>query len=361
MGISATRERSFGGKAGTWLRKKRKLSEEGKTMPKAAATTLTSSSSSSSLLKEDDIERRLSSGSGNGSGGTTHQVIGWDDVRGRPIYHLDPSKHGNASEDDEEDEIDSPARKLPYTKTQQNSSNNNIKSRKLRSYGGTRRNRVSAELDDFEASFFESATTSSNKTTTSEEQSELEELSANSESETETTTIKGIGFGGAQQSSRRVSNVHEPSTSPLVNPTGSGSDSSVFEFCEDPLEPTTKSSRTGSAKKNEECKTPTGGRVLSISSTTSLSAAREFFRKLDREHLAVAAESSATTPRRKRRGGRSRRTMSSSNNLQLAQEYDDYTAACKASSVSPLPKADYVTNRGSFFRATEMYDGFLDE
>jgi len=72
----------------------------------------------------------------------------------------------------------------------------------------------------------------------------------------------------------------------------------------------------------------------------------------------------AETPKRHQEEvphGRSLRAMSPSNYLQLVQEYEQYTQACRASSVSPLAKAEYINNRAAYFRSKELYDGFLDE
>lgn len=164
-------------------------------------------------------------------------------------------------------------------------------------------------------------------------------------------------------SPRRVSmNGNVQPSSQLSASSSAGSSSSIFDFHED-------HSLTKNNKKcvihHDDCKTPEGGRVSAVSSNTSLSAARRFFRQLDQEHhLSIATESKSPTPKRQRRTRvikRSGKERSSCKDLQLDQEYKDYKAACEDSCVSPLPKAEYVSNRGAYFRSTELYDGLLDE
>ena len=165
------------------------------------------------------------------------------------------------------------------------------------------------------------------------------------------------------------------SCSQLSVPSSAESNGSIFDFNEDQSHQS-RTEKDGHDDENnnklvihdnDDCKTPEGGRVSLVSSKTSLSAARHFFRKLDKEHhLVITTESESPTPNRQRRAivtkrGGTRSKRSSYNNLQLDQEYTAYKAACEASSVSPLPKTEYVRNRGAYFRSTELYDGLLDE
>ena len=328
------RDRSFGGKAGTWLRKKRKLST-------GAGSKATLASTTTSVTNTKNLRCSTS---------TASEVIGWDDVRGRPIYFsptvdtTGTSSSGNDSSDSEVLEPASPVvRKLPYTEEK------SVKpqTRKQRSYGGTRRSRVRADPDDFDDV----------KVISSEPLS----LYGSEENLSETKATDTLDFDEEsavkQASPRRVSmtgNVQE--NSQLFTSSSSlsvrSNTSSVFDFHEDDsLTP-----KDSSNNNSDECKTPKGGRVSVVSSKTSLSAAKLFFKTLDREHnLVIATESNSPTPNRRRRrttATRRRIGRSSSNDPQWTQEYTDYRAACEASSVSPLPLLEVTT---------EMYDGFLDE
>lgn len=150
---------SFGGKSGTWLRKKRKLSsrpvrESNTTLESKLRTDDTTATAAATTTFPTSLRR---------SANTVSEVIGWDDVRGRPIYgnpttidatSTSGSSNGNDSSDSEMEPA-SPDRWLPHTQEKDTinetlSTIKTSKTRKQRSYGGKRRNRVSTAPDDFE-------------------------------------------------------------------------------------------------------------------------------------------------------------------------------------------------------------------
>jgi len=356
--------RSFGGRAGTWLRKKRRLATEetGTTVSAAPPESISKASSAVPSVEED---RRLGSDSSHSHNGgflqsSVPKIIGWDDARGRPIYQRNENSDSSSlpTQNDDDYDIPSPVRRLPYKENTQN-----YESRPVRSYSRGRNRRASTTdlIDELEASISPeepsqvvTATTCSSSSSSSDE--------ANS-------TASSPSF--AETESRRLSNIHGHSN----NSTASNSDSSVFSFRDsssfEQQQQDTNASSTKHAQKantnaitNNNSITTPKSRITVVSSTTSLSAARYFFRKLDRDHTLSFMKEEAETPKRHQEEvphGRSLRAMSPSNYLQLVQEYEQYTQACRASSVSPLAKAEYINNRAAYFRSKELYDGFLDE
>lgn len=92
-------------------------------------------------------------------------------------------------------------------------------------------------------------------------------------------------------------------------------------------------------------------------STTSVTAAKAFFDRLDETKLHVAA--GTNQPSTVARHSRSvQRVDLGSTDLQ--REYEDYSRASQESGVPPISLVEYAKNRSDIFRPNEMFDGFLD-
>ena len=328
------RDRSFGGKAGTWLRKKRRKLSIGagskaneaqsaaSTTPTIHTTTTTSSTGAGS--------KAASAVSTTSTTINTTSVIGWDEVRARPIYGkptrpTSSSNSRSSSENDSSSDIDTTA--SPVVR------------RALRSYGGKRRNRISTDPDEFDT--VETIHSSSNSNCDASSPGSLPETMLNS----------------LMASPRRVSmagNAQRLTSSSSSSSSGKSNHSSVLEFQEKDLPKQRNIKNKFVLMEDDCCKTPKG-RVSVVSSTTSLSAAKHFFQALDREHnLVVTTESNSASPNHRGRQVTRRRIARSSsrNDLPLTQGYTSYFTACQASNCSPLPLVRV---------ATEIYDGFLDD
>lgn len=94
-------------------------------------------------------------------------------------------------------------------------------------------------------------------------------------------------------------------------------------------------------------------------STTSVSAAKAFFARLDETELHVVATNHQAPQVSRQRNGRSVKQVDL-DSTDLQREYADYSSASQESGVPPIPIADYAKSRSDIFRPNEMFDGFLD-
>jgi hypothetical protein len=94
-------------------------------------------------------------------------------------------------------------------------------------------------------------------------------------------------------------------------------------------------------------------------STTSVTAAKAFFDRLDETELHVVATNHQTPQASRLRNGRSAKQVDL-DNTDLHREYADYSSASQESGVPPISLAEYAKSRSDIFRPNEMFDGFLD-
>mmetsp|Transcript_5932 Transcript_5932/g.9881 ORF Transcript_5932/g.9881 Transcript_5932/m.9881 type:complete len:325 (+) Transcript_5932:293-1267(+) len=94
-------------------------------------------------------------------------------------------------------------------------------------------------------------------------------------------------------------------------------------------------------------------------STTSISAAKAFFDRLDETELHVASSTNQTPQASRHRSGRSIKGIDL-HSTDLQREYEAYSSASQESGVPPIALAEYAKNRSGIFRPNEMFDGFLD-
>ena len=347
------RGRSFGGKSGVWFRKKRTQQDNKHGGAKnSKGATLTSSSeggNTATNIKAKGTQRA-----------TTITLIGWDDVRCRPIYsssiesdNLSSTtvRSDDSSDSENEAVVDSPSTVVdcfPAAKQMKEDFADVSRPKKVRSYGGRKRPISIIDLDDETAydlmetiqrkpmrKYNDKVEKLTNIVSTAEPEEEKNDNSVNP---------RRVSTDLQEEKALRQNQNAKLDKDKENNP------DSVFNFNETTEEEHNK-------KETDDCKTPKR-RVAAPSSQTSMSAARAFFRHLDNEQLNLTQEP-GTSPKRKRTV-RTRRKLSLSDK-QLSQEYKEYMAACEASKVSPLSRQEYLSNRGAYFRATSMYDGFLDE
>lgn len=328
--IAATqRERSFGGKSGIWFRK-RKLTDgpghEFRTTSKSKIL-LGVSDHGEKNQKQSKLSIPQAALSRIGAS-TTSTLIGWDDVRCRPVYREslgEPHALNKCRVDDDDNKDDSSTTILSNTNKSNQSPDQRPTSK--RTYGGARRPRALADDDH---SVMDPTSPTNNPLTHNEQEEKFE------------------------SNHQTITSSHQTAKTPPRN-----DDNSAFDFTE---EVTNQLDRDTSKLPKIEIKTTPQQRAVGVSSMTSLSAARDFFRKLDRDHALTLTTEPSTSPRRRRskRAGRSKRNVSH-HRPQLLKEYSEYIAACQNSLVSPMTKEEYISNRRSVFRSTEIYDGFLDE
>ena len=98
-------------------------------------------------------------------------------------------------------------------------------------------------------------------------------------------------------------------------------------------------------------------------STTCVSKAKAFFDRLDSTQLHLDACSNTPPPQQKvhnKKCGRSNKTVDLKNH-NLQQEYEAYSKASQESGVTPIALLEYANHRSDIFRRNEMFDGFLDD
>lgn len=261
-------------------------------------------------------------------------MVGWDDVRCRPITYREKSNENGSTSllgDSRKDEAICAARAPPDT-ARGNAGLNCGKAKKhlqdpfrrIPSYGGSRKH-LRPDEDKDDNCRFEAASIPMFR---------------------ESSIVQGSFTVKKKPESNNPENADNKAQAMLPHPGLPGQDHhcSVFELRDaKPVEVDT------------ECLTPSKGSIQSVSSMTSLSNAKEFFRKLDTEHnLNISTEPSTSPIHKRKPAGRSCRSR-----RVLTKEYSEYTAACDASSVTPLSKAAYAANRLHF--RSDFYDGFFDD
>jgi hypothetical protein len=322
----ATQRRSFGGKAGTWFRKRKTL--------------------------ESDEDRRSKSNLAFASGSI---VIGWDDSLCRPIYQrpteLQQPKLRHDNDEREKDEATHPiCFRLDFGSefkaTDKNApGDKNHDKKKVKTYGTARNNRSVCDLDvdDSDVDAGEVFVDLVEQDLLANEKGSIDYKVVNDHDDdnnppnaTCSTTVSGLlSHGGIRSVEISKGTEFEFTDNLEVNP-----------IVED-------------VPRQQVCETPRA---------SSLRVAREFFEKLDREHQLKIADEPSTGPRRRhattgrssygKRAKKRRMTVV----VKLTQEYDDYKKVCEESSVSPIPRATFIHNRSRFFESSlEFHDGFLDE
>jgi hypothetical protein len=325
MERKATQQRrSFGGRAGTWFRKRKPL--------------------------EGDEDRRSKPKLSYTSGSI---VIGWDDSLCRPIYQRPtteaqpPTLQHDNNERKKDEATHSACIRLDFSSevkaTNKNApgDKNRDKKKFVRSYGTARKKPSVCDLgvddSDIEADevFVEKVTLTYYKGSVDfEDVDDSDDDDTPNEATCQTTFARRVSQGSCRSVEK--------------------SRGTEFEFIDDV-------EREGIAKS-------LAPQVFETPRAASLRVAREFFEKLDREHQLTIADEPSTGPRRRHSTtgrssyGKTAKKSQSAVATKLMQEYDDYKAACAESSVSPIPKATFVRNRSRFFESSsEFHDGFLDE
>lgn len=346
----------FSGKNGVWFRKRTSVKPPVSVSLDAAAVVI-----GNAVPDGKKCPEALSS------------VIGWDEVRGRPIYHysssLERCELQHVTDDDSRqdlegsDDEDAPPTLVDHSVLW------NDRSRKRKVFGGDRRLRpLSGLLIDATVCGDEKEPLSTdNPNKSSESYLDIKQFKRQSSPPT-TTSGAACGGNAEQQSSTFTVQASDQIRTLRRGLRCEESHTGVSERRED-------SNRQFEFDGDTKLPPKSHKRIKQLSSTRrgrsapscddqnslhkSLDTARQFFEKLAAQSLTL---DTSGTPRQltKRPCCRTRRArrLSSPN---LTAEYGRYAQVCRESGVSPLPKQEYTTNRGEYFRTNELYDGFLDE
>ena len=272
----------------------------------------------------------------------TALLVGWDDVKCRPIFEIaSPSPTPISDEDNDDEDC------APLSKQVQNQWSAERARKRLKSYGTQRRD-----------NFFPEAS----KLTVVSGKAPSRKMAKVGSSPTTQATHKCSTFASplvvegsicdALNSSQKQSAMRlEPCAlahSEAFLVTTSQTDGMAFK----------KRQRSNKSKVQrttseldfaEDAKQPT--------SRTSVSAAKAFFEHLDSTELQLDA--SQTPLVTKKRCGRTQKQVDLRDG-DLQHEYEIYSMSSRQSGVTPVPLAEYAQNRSDIFRRHEMFDGFLD-
>ena len=92
---------------------------------------------------------------------------------------------------------------------------------------------------------------------------------------------------------------------------------------------------------------------------TSLDVARAFFAHIDADPTLLTLERDGPTPPPRRRPVHTTRGRLPTEVAQAA--YQNYCAACRDATVSPLPLSAFLQQRSEFFRTGEVFNGMFDD
>jgi len=358
------RDRAFGGKAGIWL-KKRKQSVANDVPSKQHKVTPQSVDAGSLVASNGKVGvPQLTTTSYPAK----RIVVGWDDVRCRPIYKKTSSGASTSStsvdetDDDESVEGVKEARDdvsnredctmEDYRAVQSSllvcsSSSNDAESRKTREYGSRKRRanlmhtshdisklkrqHVPKKKESFPVASFMTPSINRMSFDLATPQTGLGNICAALNSEIKATPLDPL----VSDDHKKVSK--QPKKGLLIK----------------------RKKATQQAMPSLAQLDFVDENVRQPSSTTSLAAAKAFFERLDAQQK-LTLDASGTPVMQGKRCVRTRRAIHIESDS-LREEYQEYAAATKATGIEPLSVEQYAVNRSAFFRTGDMYDGFLDE
>jgi hypothetical protein len=367
------RDRSFGGKAGIWLKKrKHRVHPNAADVPLEQHKKVTPQSVDNNTLvakndREDEAQLTRKA--------TNLTVIGWDDERCRPIYkETSPASTSSGDEgDDEAMETTKEARDDSSDRDEGSDKDNDCsvvvpsvlmqargdnESRKTRAYGSRKRkaNSLSSHHDTKPkrqhvpkketVACASMLTPSMNRTTfdLATPQTALGSICAALNSDTKATPLDSLVVSDGNALSDKATKPTKEKKGPNF---------------------AVKRKKKNASAKQQHAALPslatldfTDENVSQPSSNTSLAAARAFFERLDAQQT-LTLDSSGTPLAQGKKCVRTRRAITTQSDS-LREEYEQYASATKATGVEPLSLEQYAVNRSAFFRTGDMYDGFLD-
>lgn len=387
-----TRDRAFGGKAGIWLKRKKQSvihpndNDDGASSKKVTPPSLNVASGTLSLVASTETTVEEST-LNVGANATQRTMVGWDDVRCRPVYMETSSWGPSTSSLEEEDEEEQPEARDDEQasdddlsvgdKEEENdrddvpssllTTRNDNGSRKSRAYGSRKRK------------------PSSNLLSTHPHEPNNRKRQHISEKKKSTVASAAASAVMTPLTNRMAFDLATPQTGAGTNKNICSALNSETKAAAAPLLPVPDTAYNTGPPKDTKLPKKKGPGVLQRrkraekqpavppslsqldfvdenvsqpSSTTSLAAARAFFERLDSQQT-LTLDASGTPHDNKAKCVRTRRAIHVDSDS-LQQEYQAYAASTRATGVEPLSVEQYAMNRSLFFRTGEMYDGFLD-
>ena len=365
------RDRAFGGKAGIWLKKRKQgavhpandKATHGKKM-----TPQTVDGNDALVTSKEKTEENLPAKPNHAK----RNVVGWDDLKCRPIYENSSTASTTSStsvdESDDDETVD------PILESRDDVSGKN--------------KRTVGDESAVESSLVVTSSSDNTESRKTRAYGSRKRKSNLSSSRHNTCKLKRQHVSKKNKETVPVDVVMTPSMNsmtfdPITPQTGLGNNicaalnSVTKEALLDSLVSDVNSKDTKPEKERKEIlikgrkktKQPTmpllaeldfvdDDNVSQPSSTTSLSAAKAFFERLDAQQK-LTLDASESPVLQGKKCVRTRRAVHIQSDS-LRQEYEEYVSATKATGVEPLSVEEYAVNRSAFFRTGDMYDGFLD-
>ena len=273
----------------------------------------------------------------------TALLVGWDDVKCRPIFEIASPSPTPISDEDNDDED-----KSPTTEQIQNKWNREPARKRHKAYGTQKRDNFFPEATKFTVV---SAKITGRKTLphrSSPAAQAAKKCSTFASPPFVEESICDALDSSRKQTSTRSEPCNPALTTSVVVPT-TVTDGMVLKKRRRSNKPKVEIATT-ELDFVEHTRQPT--------STTSVSAAKAFFDRLDSVQLQLDA--SQTPHVHTKRCGRTQKQVDLRDD-DLQREHEIYSMASRQSGVTPIPLAEYAHNRSDIFRRHEMFDGFLDE
>lgn len=354
--VSEIRDRAYGGKAGIWLKKRKRqvvpnVDDKPSSQQHKKVTPL-----HDIVLLEDP--RNLSS----------RTIIGWDDVRCRPIYEATSEftapidRLGDKTmEDMDATHISDEAHLTPDASSEKisavNVSSDWHVSKRARAYGSRKRK---PDLPE------EHVQRKRTHVSTAVNKGFVASMSIG------THSLNHIAYDLATPQRVLSSICSALNSDTKATPLSRAAEDDVFSDVAEHKKPRKERRRKGFAfRKKQTVSTHRESKLQVLaqlncvddnvpvgqpSSSTSLDAAKAFFERLDSEQQLTLDASNSPG----KACVRTRRAIHMQSDG-IRQEYKQYAAATKACGVDPLAMEQYARNRATFFRTRDMFDGFLDE
>ncbi|KAI2488955.1 hypothetical protein MHU86_26009 [Fragilaria crotonensis] len=272
----------------------------------------------------------------------TALLVGWDDVKCRPIFEIASPSPTPISDEDNDDQHDS-----PISEQIQNKWNGEPTRKRQKAYGTQKRDNFFPEAPKLTGVSAKVTGHKALPVRSSPDAQATKKCSTFASPPIVEESICDALDSSRKQVATRSEPCNLPLTTAVVVPT-SVTDGMVLKKRRRSNKPKVEISTT-ELDFVEDTKQPT--------STTSVTAAKAFFDRLDSVELQLDA--SQTPLVHTKRCGRTQKEVDlRDGNLQ--REYEIYSVASRQSGVTPIPLVEYAQNRSDIFRRFEMFDGFLD-
>lgn len=275
---------------------------------------------------------------------STLQLIGWDDVKCRPIFEKTLKPVPISDEDDDEEDDDLPAEEVVNSELDEKPGR-----KKSKAYGSRKRESAVIERTTFTTLLHKNTNTTLAKEWTAPVPCTSSCFPYASPLVVDESICDALD-SGRKHVTTASTQINVPRNKSFVVETNLADGMTL------------KKRRRSSSKTKDTCEE--GANVDGVkatkqpSSTTSVAAAKAFFDRLDAIELQLDVSETPDIHIQKE-CGRSKRPVDL-NDGDLLHEYEGYSDASLESGVTPISLVEYAENQWHCFRRHKMFDGFLD-